>query len=575
MEEHKIGVYICWCGTNIAMMVDVEKISKEIAELPNVAISKDYKYMCSDPGQDLIIKDIKEHKLTHVIVGACSPRMHEPTFRKALEKAGLNPYMFEMANIREQVSWVHTDREEATRKAKDLVIGAVKRVIHHEALEKRFVDIHPATLIVGGGISGISAAIEIADAGKQVYLIEKEGDVGGIAAKLDLTFPYMYSAKQMMKSIIDKVNSHPNIKVYTGSKVELISGYIGNFKATISNNDELEFGNILITTGLKQFNPDVIPNYGYGKYDNVITSLEFEEMLSTGEIKTKDGKEPESIAIIHCVGSRNDDYNSYCNRFCCNTALKFANQINSALPESQIYDLYADMRAFVKGCEELYSSTSKKNVMFLMFDQRNELPVINPAEADDSCNLIINMKERLSGEEIEVPADLVILMTNLEAHEDAKEISHMAGISMDKDKFFIEKHPKLDPVATTTDGVYIAGLCQSPKDIPDSIAQSKAAAARILATIAQGQVEVGAATAQANEDICCGCQFCISMCPYTAISFDEEKGVSVVNEILCKGCGTCGSTCPSGAIVSKHFTDTQILSQISGFFEEELEQTVS
>lgn len=567
MENPRIGVYVCWCGTNIAKMVDVEAVAAEVGKLPNVVISKNYKYMCSDPGQDLIIKDIKEHKLNRVVVAACSPRMHELTFRKALENAGLNPYLFEMANIREQDSWVHTDRGEATTKAKNLITGSVYRVLFHEPLDKRFVDINPATLVIGGGISGMSAALEIANSGKQVYLIERSDKLGGLTANVDLTFPYMHSAQQFINPKIKLVLNHPNIEVFLNTELDEIFGYIGNFETTIKQKGKetkLQFGNIVTATGLKTFDPSVIEEYGYSKLPNVITSVEFEKMLLNGKILTKEGKEPKNVAIIHCVGSRNAKYHEYCSRICCMTALKFANQLRSALPETNIYDVYADMRAFGKGCEELYSETSKKNVMFLMYDQDKALPKIRKAEPKDDCNLIIDMNEELSGMAIEVPADMVILMVGLESHENVKQVSHLVGISMCGNEFFIEKHPKLDPVATTTNGVYIVGTCHGPKDIPDSIAQAKAASARILATIAQGSVQVEVTTAVVNEDICCGCQTCIKVCPYSAISFLEDKKVSHVNEILCKGCGTCGSTCPTGAIRSRHFTDKQISSQIEG-----------
>lgn len=566
--EARIGVYVCWCGTNIAMMVDVEDLVKDISNEPNVVLAKDYKYMCSDPGQDIIVKDIQEHNLNRIVVAACSPRMHEKTFRKALETAGINPYMLEMANIREQVSWVHTDRVEATKKAKALVRGAIKRVIYHESLEKRFVDINPATLIIGGGISGISAALEIAESGKKVYLIEKNTQLGGNAAKLDLTYPYLNSARQTISPLIEKVKQNRNVEVYLNSQVEEISGYFGNFEAEVSipeSKVQLNFGNVILATGLKTFEPSGIAEYGYGKYPNVITSLEFEEQLKSGLIQTKEGKVPQNIGIIHCVGSRNDEYNAYCSRTCCLSALKYANQIQSALPNSYVFDIYSDMRAFGKGCEEMYTSTSQKNVMFLMFDQKDNLPVIK--ENGTNGSLSIEMHELLSGEQVSIAADLVILMTGMEGHDDAMEVAHMAGVSLDKNNFFIERHPKLDPVATTTNGIYIVGTCQAPKDIPDSVSQAKAAAARVLATIAQGKVQVEATTALIKEEVCCGCQFCISVCPYTAISFNEENGVSVVNEVLCKGCGTCSSTCPSGAINSKHFTDVQIMSQINGMLE--------
>jgi len=574
MEEPRIGVYVCWCGTNIAKMVDVEDVAKEIGKLPDVAIAKDYKYMCSDPGQELIIQDIKEHNLNRVVVSACSPRIHELTFRKALQNAGLNPYMFEMANIREHVSWVHTDREEATQKAKSLVAAAIMRIKWHESLDKRTVEINPASLVIGGGIAGLSAALQIADADKKVYLFEKSDHLGGHVANIDVTFPYMYSAQQIIQPMIKRVLDHPNVEVFLETEIDEAFGYVGNFEATIQHEGkekELKFGNIVVATGLKAFDPGGIENYGYGKLPDVVTSAEFELMLRSGKILTKAGKEPKNIAIIHCVGSRNSDYHEYCSRICCMNALKYANQLRSAIPQANIYELYADMRAFGKGCEELYCQTSRRNVMFLMFDQKEGIPKISKAADKDNCNLIIEMDEKLSGESVEVPADMVILMVAMEAHENAKEVAHAVGVSMCGNEFYIERHPKLDPVATTTDGVYIVGNCQAPKDIPDAISQARAAVARILATISFGSVEVEVTTAVVNEDLCCGCQTCISVCPYTAISFDEEKNVSVVNEILCKGCGTCGSTCPTGAIKSRHFTDQQILSQIEGLLSKSLE----
>ncbi len=577
MEEIRIGVYVCWCGTNIAKMVDVEKVAHEVETLPYVVISRDYKYMCSDPGQDLIINDIKKHRLNRVVVASCSPRIHELTFRKALENAGLNPYMFEMANIREHVSWVHTSRDVATKKAKSLVAAAINRVRWHESLNKRSVDINPATLIIGGGVSGISAALEIAESGKQVFLVEKTGELGGYASKIDLTSPYLYSAAQMIDPKIDKVFKHPQIKVFLNTEIEKVSGYVGNFETEIQSKEglalNLKFGNIIIAVGLNTFDPSEIKKYKYGVLPDVVTSLEFEQFLKSGQMLTKDGKIPKNVAIIHCVGSRNQDYHEYCSRLCCKNALKYANQVRSAIPDAHIYEIYADMRAMGNGCEELYSATSLKNVMFLMFDQHNGLPEINEAEPTDDCSMLITMYEKLSREQIEVPADMVILMVAKEAHKSSQKLAHAVGISMCGNQFFIERHPKLDPVATTTDGVYVVGSCQAPKDIPDSVSQARAAAGRILASISKGWVEVEVTTAKVNEDICCGCQTCISVCPYTAIGFDEEKQVSSVNEILCKGCGTCGSACPTGAISAQHFTDQQILSQINGLLSKEYEIT--
>lgn len=574
MEEIRIGVYVCWCGSNIAKMVDVEAVTEDVSQIKDVVIARNYKYMCSDPGQDLIINDIHDLNLNRIVVSACSPRIHELTFRKAVEKAGLNPYMFEMANIREQNSWVHSDRQEATRKAKALVHGAINRVRYHESLDKRLVEMNPATLIIGGGIAGMTAALEIADAGKPVFLVEKSDQLGGNVKDVDLTYPHFVSARQMIRPKIEQVMSHPHIKVFLNTTVSDIFGYIGNFEATIPVNggeEKIGFGSIIVAVGLKAFDPSLVPQYGYGKYPQVITSFEFERMLKTGHIAMHNGKEPNNIAIIHCVGSRNSLYHDYCSRTCCSTALKYANQIRSALPQANIYELYADMRSFGKGCEELYNATARRRVIFLMFDQRKELPRIRKAIPHEGDGVIIEINEKLSGEAVKVPADLVILMVAMEAHPTARDVAHLTGVSMCGNEFYIEKHPKLDPVATTTDGVYIVGTCQAPKDIPNTVSQARAAAARILATINQGTVHVEVTTAVVNEDICCGCQTCIQVCPYSAISFNEENRVSVVNEILCKGCGTCGSTCPTGAIRSRHFTDQQILSQIEGLIGKSLE----
>ena len=493
MEEIRTGVYVCWCGTNIAQMVDVEAVTKKLEGLSNVIISKNYKYMCSDPGQDMIINDIKEHHLTRVVVAACSPRIHELTFRKALQNAGLNPYMFQMANIREQVSWVHTDKGEATRKAVSLITGAINRVNYHESLEKRTVEINSDTLVIGGGISGMSAALELANAGKKVYLVEKSDKLGGIASKLDLTYPYLDSAFQAIDQIVKEVFTNTNISVYLNSEVEDIFGYIGNFNGVITCTkgieSELIFGNIIVATGLKPFDPTSIQNYGYGRLPNVMTSLEFEEVLKNGTLINREGRVPKYIAILHCVGSRNDEHHVYCSRTCCMTALKFANQVRSALPDSNIFNIYGDMRTFGKGCEELYTTSSKREILFLMYDQKNATPLIRRASRSNDCDMLIDFREMISGEQIEVPADLVILMTAMEAQEGAKNLSHKVGLSLCGNEFFIEKHPKLDPVATTTDGVFVVGSCQAPKDIPDSVCQAKAAAARVLATIAQGVVE--------------------------------------------------------------------------------------
>ncbi len=567
MIEHKIGVYVCNCGTNIAKMVNVDEVVDSVKKMDGVTVARSYKYMCSNPGQEMIVHDIKELGLDRVVVAACSPRMHEPTFRKALEHAGINPYFLEMANIREQCSWVHDDPLEATEKARVLVRAAVMRVGFHEPLEKRSVPMCPATLILGGGIAGLSAALELAGAGQQVFLIEKDNHLGGNVARVDLTAPYLDSGRDLIYEFVTRVTKHPNVKVMLESELKELTGFIGNFQAKVENKlgelKELAVGSVIVCTGYKEFDSSRIKSLGYGWLPDVITSFELERMIRKGKILTREGKVPQYVSIVHCVGSRSEEYHPYCSRVCCMTALKFANEIKSAIPQSYVSDLYIDMHAFGKGCEDFYRRSSEVKTMFLMYE-KNHPPRIRQAGPDDDCGMFIWVKEQLSGEEIEIPADLVVLMVGMEPREDSASVAHLVNISRDKDGWFIESHPKLDPVATTTEGVFIAGACSSPKDIPDTVAQARAAAARILAKIALGQIWTDAVYAEVDENFCSGCRMCNELCPYTAVEYDKVKKRSHVIYAMCKACGACVAACPSGAIKARHFTDQQIFAQIEG-----------
>ena len=573
MEEIRIGVYICSCGTNIAKMIDVEAVAELVSTLENVALVKSYKYMCSNPGQEMIVQDIIENHLNRIVVAACSPNMHERTFRAALRSAGLNQYLFEMANIREQCSWVHEDRNEATSKAIDLVQAAIKRVELHEELESMSVDMNPNVLVIGGGIAGLTAALEVADAGHQVYLVEKDNKLGGNLARVDLTAPYLYSAKDLLTERITRVMSHEKIEVHMNTKVEQLSGYLGNFTAVLGKRDglpgangggqEVSIGNIAVCTGYKEFDASRITHYGYGKLPDVITSFDLERMIKTGRIETRNGKIPQYVAIIHCVGSRNPEFHTYCSRVCCMTALKYVHEIKSANPECYVSDIYIDMHAFGKGHEEFYRRSSEAKTLFLMYE-KGDRPVIHRAGPKDDCSMLIEVNEKLSGERIEIPADLVVLMVGMEAREDAGEVARLVNISQDKEGWFMESHPKLEPVATTTDGVFIAGTCVAPKDIPDTVAQARAAAARMLAKIARGKIEVDAVYSEVNEELCSGCRICNKLCPFSAIEFIEEEKHSHIISALCKACGICVAGCPSSAIKGRQFTDRQILAQIDG-----------
>jgi len=651
MEEIRIGVYICHCGVNIEATVDVEEVAKYARTLPDVVVSRDYVFVCSDPGQDLIRKDIEEYKLNRVIVASCSPRLHELTFRRVCESAGLNRYLFEMVNIREQCSWTSADREANTEKAKALVRAAVMRVHYHVPLEIKEAPYNPNTLVVGGGIAGIQAALEIANSEHKVYLVEREPSIGGHMIQLDKTFPTLDCSQCILTPKMSEVGSHPYIELLTYSEVEKVSGYVGNFRVTIrkkaryvneekctgcgvcmqkcpykadskfdvglskrkaiyipfpqavpnvatidpdtcvyikskgkrcgacikfceaeaidfSQQDEIvevEVGSIILATGFEVMDPKPISQYGYGTYENVITGLEFERIVSPtgptgGKIQLKDGREPESVAIVHCVGSRDKNYHEYCSRICCMYALKHANYIKEELPKADVYQLYIDMRCFGDGYEEFYKRLSDKGVNFI----RGKVAQVTDQAVNDeeAGKLVVVAEDTLLGRIVRIPVDMVILCNAIEPQADAGEVAKRFTINRKATGFFLERHPKLDPVATPTEGIFVAGCCQSPRDIPDTVAQASAAAARVAAMISRGRITLEAATAVIDEEKCSGCRICNLLCPYSAISFIEDEKKSRINEALCKGCGTCGAACPSGAISMRHFTDEQILAQV-------------
>jgi len=397
--------------------------------------------------------------------------------------------------------------------------------------------------------------------------VEKQAQLGGNVRRLDLTAPYLDSAHNVLERLISRVERHPFIRVFLNSQLVELKGFNGNFKPRVKTEDgsilELEAGSILVCTGYKEFDASQIESYGHSRLPDVVTSFEFEAMLRSGNIVTKAGKTPRNVAIIHCVGARSEDHHPYCSRVCCATALKFALEIKSALPQAHVANLYTDMESFSKGCEDFYRRCAEAKTAFFMFD-KHHLPTVRKANGTDGCEMLISMREQLTGEEIEVPADLVVLMVAMEPREDSSSVARMVNISGDKDGWFIESHPKLDPVATTTDGVYIAGACQFPKDIPESVTQARAAVARILAKIAQGKIAVDAIYSEVNPRLCAGCQTCIGMCAYGAIEFNQEKKVSNIISAVCKACGCCAAACPAGAIKVRHFTDEQIFAQIEG-----------
>ncbi len=656
----RVGFYICHCGTNIAGTVDVEAVAQYIGTMPGVVVSRHYKYMCSDPGQELIQQDIKDHQLNRIVVASCSPLLHEHTFRHATAAGGLNPYYFQMVNIRENVSWVNADKAAATLKAKELARAAVQRVTHHKALERKKVPINPKVLIVGGGIAGIHAALTLANAGKKVILVERDATIGGHMAMFDKTFPTLDCAACILTPKMSAVKTHPNITLWTYSEVSKVDGYVGNYKVQVTRKPryikeelcvgclecithclykdarfpdafnqglskrkpiyipfpqatpqvvlvdpesciqlksgkckktcieacdrqaidftqteevkELEVGTIILATGFKPFDAERNPFYGYGVYPNVYTALEVERLVNAsgptgGEVKLRDGRDPKTVGIVHCVGSRDEKTNRWCSRVCCMYSLKLAHLIREHTG-AEVYNFYIDMRTPGKSYEEFYDKLLKEGVHFI---RGRVAEVSDWARApEEEGKLIVRVEDTLIGSVRRIPVDMLVLSVGLEPHKDAQDVRRLFNISCSTEGFFLERHPKLAPVNTFTDGIFIAGACQGPRDIPDTVAQAGAAAAEALALIDTGEIELEPNTAFIREEDCSGCKSCSPLCPYKAISFLEDKKKAQINEALCKGCGTCVAACPSGSILQNLFEDEQIFSEIDGLFRDDL-----
>ena len=571
----RVGVYVCHCGINIAATVDVAAVAAFAQTLPNVVVSRDYTYMCSDPGQELIKGDIREHGLTHVVVASCSPNMHEPTFRGVVQEAGINPYCYEMANIREQCSWVHKDRARATEKAKQLVASAVAKAALLQPLEEREVSVTPAALVIGGGIAGIEAALDIANAGFKVYLVEKEPTIGGRMAQLNKTFPTLESCLELLGPRMRAVAEHPNIELLTSSEVVGIEGYIGNFQVEVQHATRntqharhFEVGSVVVAIGYDHFDARLKPELGYSSYPNVITAPEFERLFRepgngadpTTRPPDHPTIQPKDVVFIQCVGSRDETVgNEYCSRVCCMYTAKQAHLVKEKLPLANVTIFYMDVRAFGKGFEEFYDRVRGEGVMY----RRGSVSEIYKR----GDRVVVRAEDTLLGEPMEMEADLVVLATGVVPRRGAQGIAELLKLPRSPDGFFAEAHPKLKPVDTVNDGIYLAGCCQGPKDIPDTIAQAKAAASSAMIPLSRGKVKVESVTGVVEVDLCAGCGICESLCTYGALARDDRRGIMSVNEVLCKGCGACAAACPSGTMTLSHFTHDQIMAQIEAMLE--------
>ncbi|RLF36185.1 MAG: CoB--CoM heterodisulfide reductase iron-sulfur subunit A family protein [Thermoplasmata archaeon] len=554
--EKKIGIYICECGPNIAEKIDIDKVINAVSSLEDVKVTKRYKLLCSMDGKKFLEEEIKKHNLTHLVIAACSPKQHEQTFMGVCENAGINPYLFQLANIREQCAWVTEDKGEATEKSIRLIKAAVRRVRHHSPLEKKEIECSPDVLVIGGGIAGIHISLQLASSNRKIYLVEKTSSLGGLITNFEKIFPGMQLTSDVIKQKIYAVQKNENIEVFTESEVEEILGFFGNFEVTVRRkiDDEIvkfNVGAVVVATGATLFDPKETSQYGYGKIDDVLTSIEFEKMNLSGKISLKNGEKPRSVAIIHCVGR---EKKGYCSKICCMYSFKFIRYLKEKIPDVKVSNFYSDLCIPGKSYQKFYEQTKGKNIDFVrsvdikVTKKDNKLNIEYKNERGDKKNLLV---------------DMVILSPAIEPREDASKLAEIIGISQDEKDFFAEEHEKLGPVSTSKEGVYIVGCAQGPKDISETLVQSEAAAGKILSSLIPGRkIEPEVKVSHISESFCIGCKTCISVCSYGAITFDEKRRISVVNEVICRGCGNCVAACPSGAATIKHFTFNQLYQEL-------------
>ena len=559
-EELRIGVFVCHCGFNIGGVIDVPAVVEYAQTLPNVVCAEENLYMCSSAGLDLIKECIKNCNLNRVVVASCTPATHEPVFRSACEEAGLNKYLFEMVNIREHSSWVHMHHpKEATEKAKDLIRMAVAKASYFEPQIESELEIKPSALVIGGGISGMTAAMCLARQGFDVHLVEKEAEFGGMLRHLHKLQPTERDASEVLREAIPAVKANTNIHIHLSSLVKEVKGFIGNFDVTLQKNDsneleQIKVGTIIVATGGEVFKP--LGMYGYQENENVMTQLELEQLLKKGKLK-----KPKKVVMIQCVGAREKTGRTYCSRICCMVALNNALLLKKLYPDVEINILFRDLQTYGE-YEDFYREARANFINFIRYDPDRPPKVASKSDR----KLMVTVYDAYLGAEIEMDSDLVVLSTPLIQHEDGRKLSPILKVPLGADGFFFEAHPKLRPIDFTSEGIYVCGTAHGPKDVTESIAQAYAAASRAGIPMALRKIRAEAVKALVDKDICVNCDACVVSCIFNAIEA-ETFGLPNIIEANCKGCGVCAAECPMGAMQLVHFTDEQILAAIEALFK--------